>query len=47
MLIVKTPIMLPVGYVDWVYPWRIAEGVPYLMLGDHNAYSPVKFVNTI
>jgi hypothetical protein len=31
------------GYIDWVYPWRIAEGEPFYALGDHSGYSPIKF----
>lgn len=42
VLTVKTAILFR-GYIDWVYPWRIAEGELFYMLGDHGGYSPVKF----
>lgn len=31
------------GYIDWVYPWRIAEGEQFYMFGDHWGYCPVTF----
>lgn len=38
-----TPVMLAAGYIDWVAPWRLADGQPVRMYGeDWNApYSPV------
>lgn len=38
-----TPMLLAAGYIDWVYPWRLGEGVQFYMLGDHGFYCPVTF----
>lgn len=42
---ILTPIVSPAGYVDWVHPWRYADGTPvYLYSDDFGAqYCPVIF----
>lgn len=44
-LSIITPVLLPAGYIDWVHPWRYADGVPcYLYGADFGApYCPVNF----
>lgn len=40
---ILTPILLPRGYIDWVHPWRVADGQPVYLYGeDFNApYCPI------
>ena len=45
---ILTPVLLPIGYIDWVYPWRYAEGQPEYLYGEefNTPYCPVIFVST-
>lgn len=38
-----TPILLPLGYIDWVHPWRVAEGSPAYLYGEDfdTPYCPI------
>ncbi len=38
-----TPILLPRGFIDWVHPWRVAEGSPAYMYGEefNSPYCPI------
>lgn len=44
---ILTPILLPRGYVDWVYPWRAEEGAPAHLYGEEfdTPYCPVIFIS--
>lgn len=39
-----TPIMLPAGYIDWVHPWRYADGQPCYLYGPEFGapYCPIQ-----
>lgn len=43
---ILAPVLLPCGYIDWVYPWRAEEGeAAYLYGEDFNTpYCPVIFI---
>lgn len=43
---IMTPVLLPRGYIDWVYPWRASEGQPAYLYGEDfdTPYCPVIFV---
>lgn len=40
-----TPILLTRGFIDWVHPWRVAEGQAVYLYGDefNSPYCPVIF----
>ena len=44
---ILTPVLLPRGYVDWVYPWRAEEGVAAYLYGEEfdTPYCPVIFIS--
>lgn len=42
-----TPVLLPRGHIDWVYPWRSTEGEPAYLYGEdfNSPYCPVIFIS--
>lgn len=44
---ILTPVLLPRGYIDWVYPWRAEEGIAAYLYGEefNTPYCPVIFIS--
>lgn len=44
MFQVFTPVLLPIGYVDWVNTWRVDEGEAVYLYGEEfgAAYCPIE-----